>query len=387
MRVTLIVLAQTWKPLAVSFTVCIIMCINIGILNVCLFQGRLKSRCFDLDTGLLVQSKVRSCDLGKSMPRSIAAGTYACGVGEQCLPVGRMFDPLADSLNFDDTLSASLKMFQIFTLDSWADIMYATMDSCSFVSFSIFIIFVMIGPTLATNLFLAVITQRLKLVSNDQYVATVFKVEKRIRNPLVAKAFYKWFAHYRATEEGNEVIMMQKIDKRRLGEVRSVLVRLGCRNGLMEGINFGRAFNTWKEVYLVLKEMEKEELRLGVEKGKGRRNILAFLVDNFSLLRYRIKTLIRELVFSSSLEKFIGAVVLISTLTQALEHHPDSVPGKAWVSPRGYLRFHAALNVLSFVFTAVFVLELVLKVFVYGIVGYINKSQNLIDFAGMIEPL
>lgn len=52
------------------------------------------------------------------------------------------------------------------------------------------------GPTFATNLFLAVLTKRLEIITNEKVKKVVSGVVKRWKHTLLSRAWTKWFTHW-----------------------------------------------------------------------------------------------------------------------------------------------------------------------------------------------
>ena len=144
--VTLIL--QCIPKLASVLQICLFIFFVFGILGVQLFAGVLRRRCFDLDTGLGGED--------------LCGGMSSCGIpgpgpgGPGCLPLGASLG--RNAITFDHIGGAITGIFQTMTQEGWADIMYALQDTLTGWAWVYFIVLIVLGPWLALNLFLVVIS-------------------------------------------------------------------------------------------------------------------------------------------------------------------------------------------------------------------------------------
>ena len=67
----------------------------------------------------------------------------------QCLLLGT--NPGRGSIHFDNIINAILAIFQVMTLEGWADLCYEVQDSVGLLHLSYFVMLILIGPYFAVQ--------------------------------------------------------------------------------------------------------------------------------------------------------------------------------------------------------------------------------------------
>jgi len=154
-------------PLMFSTVVTLMMVLLIfGILGVQLYKGALHGRCFNVDSGQLehedfcgvdfIESDLDAFWIAKGMQMT-SGGILRCSQGTSaCLPQGE--NPGRGAIHFDNIFNGVVTIFQIMTLEGWADLCYQLQDSNSFWSIVYFLVLVFLGPYFAVQLFLVVLS-------------------------------------------------------------------------------------------------------------------------------------------------------------------------------------------------------------------------------------
>ncbi|EDO36844.1 predicted protein [Nematostella vectensis] len=114
----------------------------------------------------------RECGLTYEQYSNRSNYTNVCANWNQyytlCADMG--INPLYDAVSFDNILIAWVAIFQVITLEGWTDIMYYIQDAHGFWNFIYFVVLIVIGSYFMTNLCLVVITtqfQETKQREND----------------------------------------------------------------------------------------------------------------------------------------------------------------------------------------------------------------------------
>ena len=394
LRLLITVIIQAWRPLMCAAVVTLVLTCSLAIVGVAAFQGKLRNRCFSLHTGHLSES-FRRCDLGGNGRSSLLQGVYTCPYFEQCLPLGlpRAGDAVGD---FDNVFHASLSVFRIMLLDDWTTLMFDTADASSLSSLIYFLIVVLGGPCFATNLFLAVITQRLTRLSAVETIAILKVCVCRWQHKAESRAFGKWKSHWAGSQEALESTIRSKLDGTQMMVYQALLVRMGFQYGILRGAQHSRAWNSWKHHAQQAKYTRLARLRNALPNdldnnlsGEGEGGLCKGCIMQMSLVRYHVKTWATNLVVSTGLEHAVVQAVVWSTIVQAMEHDGESLPGRGWKTGADFLFFHGVLDLVGLVFTYLFVTEFALKSAMLGIKNYVLDANNAIDIAvvltGMIE--
>ena len=178
-------------------TLCLILLV-FGILGVQLFQGALHGRCYNVDTGALEHEDI--CGVGtieKSMDEFWIAkgmqmnpgGMLRCQDGKsECLRLGE--NPGRGAIHFDNIFNGVVTIFQIMTLEGWADLCYQLQDSTGFWTVIYFLFLVVLGPYFAVQLFLVVLSTNFSQLSEgvaqlsdaDQVQNLISRIKEKVKN-------------------------------------------------------------------------------------------------------------------------------------------------------------------------------------------------------------
>ena len=121
--------------------------------------GALRGRCFNVDTGEVNPDDF--CSIGnvdwenldyywvkKDMVvtgGSHVGGAFLCPrMEEDCLQLGE--NPGRETVSFDDIGVAIMTIFQVMTLEGWADLCYQIQDTVGYWNWLYFVLLIMIGP-------------------------------------------------------------------------------------------------------------------------------------------------------------------------------------------------------------------------------------------------
>jgi hypothetical protein len=147
LRFLVVLLLQSIPMLSNVIGLCCFIFFVFGILGVQLFQGTLRGTCFNLEDGLNLPLM---CTLG--------GGASECPKNYQCLL--QFENPNRGVIHFDSIGGAIVTIFQIMTIEGWTDIMYMMQDVASEYVFIYFVILIFVGPIFAIQLFLVVISNK-----------------------------------------------------------------------------------------------------------------------------------------------------------------------------------------------------------------------------------
>jgi hypothetical protein len=142
--------------------VCVRACVR-ACVSVYVLQGR----CFDIDSGELKDAEAICGDgfiddgehefwIAKGMQIQ-GGGMWRCQRSKtDCLPLGD--NPGRGAVHFDNIMNGILTIFQIMTLEGWADLSYQLQDALGFWNVIYFVVLVWLGPYFAVQLFLVVLS-------------------------------------------------------------------------------------------------------------------------------------------------------------------------------------------------------------------------------------
>ncbi|MGB1601948.1 MAG: ion transporter, partial [Promethearchaeia archaeon] len=182
LKFIVVLLLQCLPKLASVLQICLFIFFVFGILGVQLFKGVLRKRCFDVNNG------ENSGDLCGGMRTCYGYGTDTDDASfltlrrtpskyAGCLSLGE--NSGRGAINFDYIGGAVTTIFQTMTQEGWADIMYELSDTDHQLGGHVwvyFVILIVIGPWLAVNLFMVVIS-----VQYDENMHLVQQAEKRLK--------------------------------------------------------------------------------------------------------------------------------------------------------------------------------------------------------------
>jgi voltage-dependent calcium channel L type alpha-1D len=79
----------------------------------------------------------------------------------------RRFPAGLGSINFDNIINAVLAIFQMMTLEGWADLCYSIQDSVGMAHWVYFMVLILIGPYLSVQLFLVVLSANCSSMASE----------------------------------------------------------------------------------------------------------------------------------------------------------------------------------------------------------------------------
>lgn len=132
-----------------TLVLCLFVFVLFGLIGMELFRGAFRGRCFDLDTGLLVESDERLC-----------GGRHECGTNQFC--AAWVLNPDADIIAYDNMLLALTTNFMAITLEGWSQTMYYAMDSFHTLAPVYFMFLILLGAFVVLNLWMAVVMSKFK---------------------------------------------------------------------------------------------------------------------------------------------------------------------------------------------------------------------------------
>ena len=199
LKMLVLVLLRSLPLLADVLVLCCCIFFVFGILGVQIFKGSLMGRCYSIEDGAMVSEDICAPGvlIGETEADAISSaliskgmqldwgGMHRCQLGRsECLPLGE--NPGRGSIHFDNTISAVLAIFQIMTLEGWADLMYQTQDAVGVSSFLYFMALIAIGPYFAVQLFLVILSTNCADAAQGKVVNRVTKKELASRVGTVA---------------------------------------------------------------------------------------------------------------------------------------------------------------------------------------------------------
>jgi len=115
------------------------------------------------------------------------------------------------SIGFDSIMSAVLTIFQIMTLEGWADVAYSIQDSVGMGHWVYFLVLILIGPYLSVQLFLVVLSAKCsaQAQASDAEDIANHNNEKKQKAPK---------RQQRVAEEGRTYVAQSGMAARRLAE-------------------------------------------------------------------------------------------------------------------------------------------------------------------------
>lgn len=155
LRVLIITLIGSLKSLLNILFLLLFLFSIFAIAGLQLFQGVLKRRCFDVDTGIVLSDPSEDT----SNEQKYCASDSDCGLVNGIVHIcGKMIaNPDYGIINFDTVFDSLLMVFQVVTLEGWSNIMLVLQKTFSPYVVFYFIFLIFIGAFFLLNLTLAVI--------------------------------------------------------------------------------------------------------------------------------------------------------------------------------------------------------------------------------------
>lgn len=326
-----------------------------GILGVQLFAGKLRQRCFVDATGLLDET-VDSLCRRSSVPGS--QDWYACPLGSSCLMEAS--NPNKGVTGFDNILQSWVTIVQCTSLEGWVDVMYMAFEAVSYWSCIYFIMMIMLIAFFILELSTGVVVNAYESVREAEDTRDKAKAAEAAAALAEAK-------RQAAKEEAIE-------------EEKQVDIALNASAGA--GADGQEEAEENAMVALTVKQSKKERDRqrqLDIErqrklaKGKLSLDDPAYPMDNINAIG--VKGVCFRLARSSTLRLFALVLIIGNTIVLAMEHHGMSDS------------FATSLEISNLVFTALFALELVVKLYGLGWEDFQRDGFNLFDFVIVVFSL
>lgn len=148
-RVLILSLFMSFKPLVNALIVLFIVITIFAIIGLQLWIGILRNRCLGIDSGVIGD----------------VCGYKPCTQGQQCAHT--IQNPLYGTMSFDNFFYSWLNVFQVITLEGWSQIMTYTNNVFSQITLLYFIPLILFGSMLILNLTVAVLTSSFEQALQD----------------------------------------------------------------------------------------------------------------------------------------------------------------------------------------------------------------------------
>ena len=267
-----------------------------------------------------------------------AGGAKLCAPMEEfCLQLGE--NPGRHTVSFDDIGVAMMTIFQIQTLEGWADLCYSIQDSVGYWHWIYFVLLIMVGPMFVLQLFLVVIATRHAELTAEEKRASALEQANADGLPPAEEA------------EGG-------------GEGQSDDNKVAPEPGVAEDNNATGNFVNDANGNPLLDENGNP---IKVQKKK---------LTGYKYFKFQLKRFAR----SEALSNLIMAVILLSTLFMAMSGLCEYDPADCDIAKgcifSGYScpTFQASLEIINLVFTIIFCFELGVKFFGLGPVAFCTKA-------------
>ncbi|THD27891.1 Voltage dependent calcium channel [Fasciola hepatica] len=282
-------------------------------------------------------------------------GAFSCPPNYTCK--GYWEGPNYGITSFDNIGYAMLTVFQCITLEGWTDVLYMTNRAYGpRVNVIYFIPLIVIGAFLLINLVLGVLS--------GEFAKERERVEKR-------RAFLKLRRQQQSDRELNGYLdWIQKAEEVILAEEQtSFAEKLRIIKARKRAEKLRRRSND-AEKQAIAAELENFEAEL-----KEKRRFRLPGTGRFFKCQKRFRFVIRRLVKSQKFYIAVVVLVLLNTLCVSVEFYGQP----SWLTE--------FLSYAEFVFLAVFMCEMVLKIYGLGGVLYFQSSFNIFDFMVVIASL
>ncbi|ORX45218.1 hypothetical protein BCR36DRAFT_358694 [Piromyces finnis] len=323
-----------------------------GIVGVSLWGGKFKYRCINSENEFYDEDLVCSIN-----PKS----GYQCPYGFQCTKVDH--NPAYNTMGFDNILQAWLTVFQILTTEGWSGIMVNGINSTNSWSIIYFLIIIMLGNWLLLQLIVATVTSNL---------------EKSIENNDVDVIDESNSSDIKTITESSECL--NKIDKRNSmtdSEKSVVLYNSETNNPTIPtnqtvidsdisdepsiktvSINEISTDNNNQEILYTSNNAINSSINVQSIKSKSEKSQRKVTGIRSSLIR----------IFKSiKFEYFILFVTAVDVIALCSNHKEAS------------LKFSKITQTISLICTITFGVEMILKLYAFGIKKYISSYFNIFD--------
>ncbi|KXZ52368.1 hypothetical protein GPECTOR_9g412 [Gonium pectorale] len=305
-----------------------------------------------------------------------AGDGHVCPAGMYCTSYG---NPNYGMTSFDHILWAWLTIFQCITQEAWTDVMYFTSDSLSWWVWPFFVVLVVFGSLYIINLALAVIYA--------QFMSDSAAAEEKRKAEVALKAAEAAEGVQREAERAAEE--QRKAGEQGGGEGKAALAAAAGKPGKEgdrhssqgHGLAYnhpGRHSDTGSEAES-LASVEHGGLQAsgavaGSKAALQRKPTMTlgsadaiFTAEEVEAMHPLRRAACRVAV-GKRLEYTTMVVIILNTALMCINwfRMPASVENSA--------------NIVNYVFTMYFFLELLLKLFAFGVVRYFRDGMNIFDF-------
>jgi hypothetical protein len=333
-----------------------------GIVGVSIWGGKFKYRCINEENEFYDEDLV--CSMNPNYG-------YQCPQNFNCTKVDD--NPAYNTVGFDNAIQAWLTVFQILTTEGWSEIMINGMNSANGFSIIFFLFIIMFGNWLLLQLIVATVTSNLeKSIENgnfeskkDDDITTItdndnisitenIKVPEKNDTNNINKdkdtESEKSVVHYNS-EMNN--LTSQTVIEADIGDEQSI--RTVSIHNLTNTTTTNNNEITYPSTDLI---NESIEIKSNHSKSEGLLN-----EKEISFLRRKLMDVFLDI-------KFDYFVLIITTIDVIglCSNHKDSTQ-----------RFIDITHVISVVCTIIFGIEMVLKLYAFGLKGYLSSFFNIFD--------
>merc|ERR1719483_1795196 len=344
LQVVMSAIAKAIGPLVNIALLLLFAIIIFAIVGLEFYSGALNKTCFDLNDLNVILTEVEEgmpCAMGTEDTTPI--GSYICQTNESiCLE--KWEGPNNGITSFDNIALAMLTTFQCVTMEGWTPIMYWTNDALgSAFNWVFFIPLIVIGSFFMLNLVLGVLSgefakEKERVESRAGFMA--LKEQQRLEKELtgyvdwICRAEDLVLAEDRTTEADRELIM----------DARKKQMKL------LKKMSF-------------TKQDSQDTNSVATEEGGSQVDINKELWKKEKQMRF----LIRKWCKTPAWFWFVIVLVFLNTCTVAVEHYNQ---------PEWLTEF---LFYCEFVFLALFVFEMGVRMYALGLVAYFQSAFNRFD--------
>jgi len=310
------------------FAIFIFVCA--GITGVSFWGGRFRYRCMNNEGELYDEDLVCSINPDSG---------YQCPNGFNCTNVDS--NPANGTMGFDNIIQAWLTIFQILTTEGWSGIMINGINSTSGWSIIYFLIIIMLGNWLLLQLIVATVTSNLEksIESNDEE-----NQDKKITDNII---------NNNDNDNDNENITMTNISD--IDSEKSIVMN-------NPNINNNSIIPTTVTVQnipndIVIKAESIKSNKSGKSDKSKKKEVSAF----------------RSILMSIFMDiKFDYLILLITTIDviALCSNHKDASPG-----------FVSITQTISLICTIIFGIEMIIKLYAFGLRDYVKSYFNVFDGA------
>jgi len=364
LRILVKLLLDTIPMLASVCLLCFFIFFVFGILAVQLWNGVFHQRCYEPTPAVWLNHTTVTYYETEDGPTD----PYICTMEEDgqsgmlgCPPDGSDSNftvckrdgpnPVYGAIHFDHIAAAWVVIFQCITLEGWVDIMYMVQGAYSFWAWIYFVGLIVIGAFFAVNLALVVISAQFGATKAAETAA----METSMENEKQA-----------AKDARLENIGMRKHTTWQMIRTCSPERFYYDENAAV----IGRELLSLKNTFAELGEKEKQVTRLRIQELEEDLERLDMEVEpdvstlkGMALCMRHAKLFVTGPIFGNT----IMACISLNVLIMAMEHHgqPDLMT--------------TIFEVLNYVFTGIFAVEMVIKLVVLGVPEYVQDGFNVFD--------